>query len=333
MNSRLKHLFGCILVCLAESSTWVLADELPPTVATGAKLEQLYQADRFFEGPSWDPHTNKLYFSSFPYSFDPKDPTQILRLDAPNKVTVWLDKSEGINGTRLSLDGRLLGAQVWSHRIMSYGIGPDGPTNSRILCSNDKLLQPNDVCQSPTGNIYFSDPDFENAQTGGVYLLRPHGEVCKIIDLPMPNGLVTSLDGKTLFVGEDHTDRWLAYPLKEDGTVGEMRVFFTPPPDKPGKGNSDGMTIDEFDNLYFAGECCFPGKGGIWVVSPEGKSLGRIAVPEFCSNVTFGGDVGKTLYLTCKGKLYSLQMTVRGGQFAHTAPENSKNTSHTGNVK
>jgi sugar lactone lactonase YvrE len=38
-------------------------------------------------------------------------------------------------------------------------------------------------------------------------------------------------------------------------------------------------------------------------------------VPEFCSNVTFGGTDGKTLYLTCSQKVYSLAMRVRGGQF------------------
>ncbi len=66
------------------------------------------------------------------------------------------------------------------------------------------------------------------------------------------------------------------------------------------------MTIDEKGNLYFAG------RGGVWVVSSEGKALGLIRVPEFCSNVGFGGDDGKTLFLTCSMKVYSLAMTIRG---------------------
>ena len=53
---------------------------------------------------------------------------------------------------------------------------------------------------------------------------------------------------------------------------------------------------------------------GVWVATPEGKSLGLIPVPEFCSNVTFGGADGKTLYLTCANKVYSLAMNVTGGQ-------------------
>jgi hypothetical protein len=61
-------------------------------------------------------------------------------------------------------------------------------------------------------------------------------------------------------------------------------------------------------------------------VDQFGVSLGLIPVPDlppadgkprpgFCSNVTFGGVDGKTLYLTCQDHVYSLAMTVRGGQF------------------
>lgn len=42
----------------------------------------------------------------------------------------------------------------------------------------------------------------------------------------------------------------------------------------------------------------------------EGKALGLIAIPEFCSNCTFGGEDGKTLYMTCSGKVYALKMKV-----------------------
>jgi serine/threonine protein kinase len=85
---------------------------------------------------------------------------------------------------------------------------------------------------------------------------------------------------------------------------------------KPGN-----VLIDEHGRLYLSGS------GGVWVVDKFGVSLGLIPVPDlvsadgktptpgFCSNVTFGGPEGKTLYLTCKEYLYSLAMTVRGGQF------------------
>ena len=85
------------------------ADDLPPlpaTVANGAKLVSVYSDDRSFEGPVWDTGTKKLYFTAFG-----TDNTQILRLDVPGKVTVWLDKTEGVNGMFLANSGRLLAAQ------------------------------------------------------------------------------------------------------------------------------------------------------------------------------------------------------------------------------
>lgn len=67
------------------------------------------------------------------------------------------------------------------------------------------------------------------------------------------------------------------------------------------------MTIDEKGNPYFAG------RGGVWAVSPAGEALGLIPIAEFCTNATFGDPADKTLFITCSGKLYSLEMTVKGG--------------------
>src|SRR5262245_22875475 len=66
----------------------------PSTVADGAKLVSVYSDDRFFEGPAWDPKTKKLYFTAFG-KVNGEENQQILRLDGPGKVTVWLDKTQG----------------------------------------------------------------------------------------------------------------------------------------------------------------------------------------------------------------------------------------------
>src|SRR5262245_16481727 len=76
---------------------------MPPTVASGAALTVVYASDQFFEGPSWDPTGKKLYFTAFA-----KDNEQVLRLDGPNKASVWMDHTQGINGTYFSRTGRLL---------------------------------------------------------------------------------------------------------------------------------------------------------------------------------------------------------------------------------
>ncbi|MCZ7647006.1 MAG: SMP-30/gluconolactonase/LRE family protein [Planctomycetota bacterium] len=279
---------------------------MPPTVAEGAKLAVVYEeAKKFFEGPAWNPKEQKLYFTSF----GGKTSLKVMRLEEPGKAIVWLDHTEGVNGTWLGQDGRLIGAQAYGHRVMSYDLGGDGPKDPKALYENVELHQPNDVCQTPNGDIYFSDPDFKGKTASAVYVLKPDGAVKKVLtDMAVTNGLIASLDGKTLYVGDSHKKHWRAYPILEDGTVGEGKLFFEPKTES--KADPDGMSIDEKGNLYFTG------MGGVWVVAPDGAALGFIPIPEFCSNVTFGGSDGKTLYCTCSGKVYSLAMNLRGGAFA-----------------
>src|SRR6185312_5732979 len=99
-------LFYLQIAALLLAATIVHAADHPypsSVVAPGAKLTTLYEAERFFEGPTWDPTTQKLYFTSFPKTgprnFNPE--TEVLRLDEPGKATVWLAKAEGLNGTCL----------------------------------------------------------------------------------------------------------------------------------------------------------------------------------------------------------------------------------------
>lgn len=281
------------------------------TVAAGAQLvEEIHDDGYFFEGPSWDSQSGKLYFTAFPKG-QSKD-TQIWRLEARGEKTIWARKTEGTNGTYLGRDGRLIGAQAYGHRVLSYRLGGATAADIKTLYANPKLHQPNDVCQTPNGQIYFTDPDWNAKTTSAVYRLDPHGTAHKVIsDMPLPNGIKASNDGRTLYVGDDVHKHWRSYPIQEDGSLGDGRVFFDPKSNH--KDVPDGFTLDEHGNLYLSG------LGGIWIVSPAGKQLGMLPIPEFCSNAAFGGPSGKTLYLTCDTKLYSLQMNVRGGQIGPTS--------------
>lgn len=308
MLQRITLMTVVLSILLSVQMGWAQQKEtethpLPATVVENAKLQEEYAAKAFFEGPIWDPVGKQLYFTSFV----DKD-TKILRLEERGKASVWLDHTKGINGTWLSLEGRMLGAQAYGQHVMSYAFGESGPADTIVIAENPKWNQPNDVCQTPNGNIYFTDPDFKNRKTSAVYVKTTAGEVKKIItSMPVPNGVIASNDGKTLYVGDSHEKLWRSFPILADGTVGEGMLFFDPETSR--QDSPDGMSIDAKGNLYLSG------RGGVWVASPEGKSLGLIPVPEFCSNVTFGGAEGKTLYLTCANKVYSLQMQVKGGQF------------------
>lgn len=279
-------------------------------IAPGASLVQVHADSRFFEGPSWNPLAERLYFSSLTGN------GQLFRLSPPSSVALWMDNTHRINGTWLANDGRLLCAQGDTRRILSLRIGPDGPEDPITLAENPAWNAPNDLCQTPGGDIYFTTPDFGSRTTSRVYRLSPSGSVTAVVtDMPLCNGVINSLDGQKLYVSDSHMKWWRSYPVNPDGSVGAGSVFFNPP--VPNQNDPDGMTIDELGNLYFAG------RGGFWIVSPAGQQLEMVPVPEFVTNLTFGGIDGRTLYVTCDGKLYSLAMEVRGGPW-HGVPDNNQ---------
>ncbi len=52
---------------------------------------------------------------------------------------------------------------------------------------------------------------------------------------------------------------------------------------------------------------------GIYVISPDGKLLGRIPIPEdLITNLAFGGPERKTLYVTAGKTVYRFPVTVSG---------------------
>ncbi len=294
------------LYVLCDNWLAALTSEL---VIPGATLEEVYSASGiFFEGATWDPASDKLFFTKRSAGY------QILRLDSPGNITVWLDSAPATNGMLLSLDGRLLTADESIYQIRSHRIGTSGPEDTTVLGTASK--QPNDLCELTNGNIYFTCPDWGTGPTNqGVYLLEPGGTITLVKNgLYQPNGIITSLDESKLYVSEssssDNTKkRWWVFPINSDGTLGTGSVFFKPT-DLTGMGTTDpdGMTIDERGNLYFTG------LGGVWIVSPTGEELYRIPISYQPSNICFGGPENKTLYITCQDKVYSLAMAVHGGE-------------------
>jgi gluconolactonase len=66
------------------------------------------------------------------------------------------------------------------------------------------------------------------------------------------------------------------------------------------------MKVDQKGNLYATGP------GGIWIVSPEGKPLGKILMPEAAANLAFGDADGKALYVTARRGLYRIRLNTPG---------------------
>jgi gluconolactonase len=83
----------------------------------------------------------------------------------------------------------------------------------------------------------------------------------------------------------------------------------------------DGLRVDMKGNLWVAAGIRTPRPPGevtdvpqgIYVISPRGKLLGRVPIPEdYVTNLAFGGSGRKTLYVTAGKSIYKIPVSVPG---------------------
>ncbi len=54
------------------------------------------------------------------------------------------------------------------------------------------------------------------------------------------------------------------------------------------------------------------GPGGVWVISPAGRHLGTLRLPELAANLAWGDADRKALYFTARTGLYKVRLNVAG---------------------
>jgi gluconolactonase len=98
----------------------------------------------------------------------------------------------------------------------------------------------------------------------------------------------------------------MKYPVEPDGTLGKGAVFLdvTAAVKQGLPGLPDGMKVDASGNLFAAGP------GGIYVITPGGKVLGRIETGQRTANCAWGDD-GATLYMAADHYLCRLRTKTR----------------------
>ena len=171
-----------------------------------------------------------------------------------------------------------------------------------------------------SGDIYFTDPPYgldgldksplKELAWNGVYRIGTDGRVALVVkDLTFPNGIGLSPDEKILYVAvsDGKAPRVMAYDLQADGSVASGRVFFDARTVQ-GKGSCDGLKVDAQGNLWATGP------GGVLVISPAGKLLGRLLTNQATGNCCWGDD-GSTLYLTADMFLCRVKTAVKGAGF------------------
>ena len=72
-----------------------------------------------------------------------------------------------------------------------------------------------------------------------------------------------------------------------------------------GEDALDGLKVDTNGNVFCSGP------DGIWIISSEGKYLGRIVMPEHAANMAWGED-GHTMFITASSSIYKIRLSTKG---------------------
>jgi gluconolactonase len=259
---------------------------------------------------------------------------RIMKFGTDGRLSVYREHSNAANGLLIDPQGRLIAAEgATSATAQRNGITVSGkPRVTRTDLKTGKveilaekydgkpLVGPNDLTIDSKGRLYFTD--FNDA---AVYRIDAPGKLSRILaapDIQKPNGIQISPDDRTLYLVEANgaaggARMIRAYDLLADGTVRNMREFYN---FYPGR-SADGMSIDSRGNLYASAGMhrtrntseTLDTQCGVYVISPEGKLLRFIPIPEdFITNNAFGGPDMKTLYVTAGKTLYKLRMDIPG---------------------
>lgn len=321
----------------AQNSTPLKVERLDPAldriVPANAELERVATGFKWVEGPVWA--DGSLFFAEIPSN-------SIRRWTPGHGVSIFLQPSgykgaapyggpePGSNGMTLDARGRLTVAGHAQRDVFRFeSFNPHGQIT--ILADSyqgKRLNSPNDLVYGSDGSLYFTDPPYglrtqsdtdpeKELKVNGVYRIPraleqkpgapPNRAALQLLvsDLPRPNGIAFSPDGKYLYVDNSQPKKqWWRYRVKADGTLTDARMLYDATAD-PGVGGPDGMKLDVDGNIYSAGP------GGLWIFNADGKPLGKLLIPERVSNCAWGPD-GHTLYITASTSIYRVKLKIAG---------------------
>lgn len=288
------------------------APELDRIISVSEPIHEL--ADGFggahgpAEGPLWWHEGGYLLFSDIHNN-------KRMKYLPGGAVSVHQEPTNRANGLTRDLQGRLIACEHDSRRVTRQEA--DG---SITVIANSfqgrQLNRPNDVVVKSDGCIYFTDPWTSPAapqqwdlQYSGVYRVTPDlGTISLLIDdFVVPNGLAFSPDESVLYINDSRRGHIRAFELMPSGMLAKQtdRVFAELRGEEPGV--PDGMKVDVEGNVYCGGA------GGLWILDPKGKKLGRIAHgASATTNLAFGGDDWKTLYFTSRNHLGAVNVKISG---------------------
>lgn len=273
------------------------------------------------EGPAWDRNLNKLYFTDVPgnVAYQWSESTGVEEFLNPSGSSVTEGFREpGANGLLFTHNRNLLICNHGERAVQRMDLATKERENLAQTYQGKKFNSPNDVIVDDSENIYFTDPPYglegldqsplKQLDFNGVFRLNKTGGVEPLIkDMTFPNGVALSADQRTLYITQSDPEapHLYALDLARPGSKKSLLVDFSSYMKDGSPGLPDGMVVDQMGNIFVTGP------GGVFVISPRGKVLGRINTGKGSANCTFGGD-GSILFITNHDRLIKLKTKTRG---------------------
>lgn len=269
----------------------------------------------FTEGPTVDREGN-VFFTDIPTR-------RILKLAANGTLSTFRENSNAANGLLIDGQGRLIACEAGAGakpRVTRTDLRTGAIEVLADSYGGKPFVGPNDVTTDSRGRLYFTD-----LPGGAVYRIDGPAKIARILaapDIQRPNGIQVSPDDRKLYLVEANQTEGgarmiRAYDLQPDGTVRNMKVHYN---FYPGR-SADGISIDTQGNLYASAGLhrrrgtseTLDTKCGVHVISPEGKLIRFIPIPEdTITNNAFGGPDMKTLYITAGKTLFKVRTEIAG---------------------
>lgn len=288
-----------------------MSEQNDSLLEAGATPEKVSDGGVWVEGPVWLADRHGVRYS------DIKSNSILEFSEGTGELTVITDDANNTNGRTLDLDGNLIEC---SHRLRAVQkrVGDD-ITVLVDRWNGVRLNSPNDVVVKSDGTIWFTDPAYGIESEGeGLPGEREYGDrwlFCfdpasgdirpAVTDTRAPNGLAFSPDESLLYVADSSTENEPAsghhirvYDIVDGRLAKDGRVFAAIEAGVP-----DGFRVDVDGNVWSSAH------DGVHVFSPDGELLESIPVPEVVSNLCFGGEDGRTLYMTASTGLYRIRTT------------------------
>jgi len=299
-----------------DPSVQVLDPSFAPYRLALAKVERLATGFRWAEGPVWIGDQRCLLWSDIPNN-------RVMRWDEETGgTTVFRKPSNFTNGNTRDRQGRLVSCEHGGRRIARTEY--DGTVTTLADSFDGKRLNsPNDTVCKSDGSIWFTDPPFgilgfyegymAKPELGtNVYRLDPESRELTLVadDINGPNGLAFSPDEKILYVVESRSTprNILAFDVADGGRkLKNKRVLID-----AGPGTPDGFRVDINGNLWCGWGMGVAELDGVMIFNRDGKPVGRIALPERCANLCFGGTYRNRLFMAASTSLYSLYVNTQG---------------------